>query len=86
MYHVQTDHQVVGFGIDHMKLFDARTGEPLVSATRVDGVWTVEAIGIPNVTAEDRPGALTAMTEQALASLGGTGYSTLIPHELWEMD
>ncbi|QNL30747.1 hypothetical protein SEA_ESTES_38 [Mycobacterium phage Estes] len=86
MYHVQTDHQVVGFGVDHMKLFDARTGEPLVSASRVDGEWTIEATGIPDVTASDRGAALTAMTEQALASLSGNGYSTLIPHELWELD
>lgn len=81
---VRTDHQIVAFGSEHMKLFDAATGDPIVTATRSAGTWTVSADGVPDVTAADRPGAITAMTEQALAALGGTGYSTLVPYGLPE--
>lgn len=85
MYHVQTNHQIVGFGADHMKLFDATTGEPIVTATRTDGTWTITADGIDDVTATDRGAAITAMTEHALAILPGSGYSTLVPRELSEL-
>lgn len=87
MYHVQTSHQIVGFGTEHMKLFDATTGEPIVTATRTDGTWTiaVDSSSIPDVTTTDRPAAITAMTEQALAALPGTGYSTLVPRELSDL-
>lgn len=85
MYHVQTDHQIVGFGTEHMKLFDSATGDPIVTATREGGTWTVTAAGVPDVTATDRAAALTAMTEQALAALPGAGYSTLIPRELSDL-
>ncbi|NOQ58409.1 hypothetical protein HGK73_10150 [Mycolicibacterium fortuitum] len=68
-----------------MKLFDATTGEPIVTATREDGTWTVVADGIPDVTATDRGAAITAMTEHALAALPGTGYSTLVPRELSDL-
>lgn len=81
---VQTDHQIVAFGDDHMKLFDAATGDPIVTATRSAGTWTITADGVSDVTAPDRPGAITAMTEQALASLPGSGYSTLVPYGLPE--
>lgn len=85
MYHVQTNHQIVGFGTEHMKLFDATTGEPIVTATREGSEWTITADGTPDATAPDRPAAITAMTEQALAALPGTGYSTLVPRELSDL-
>lgn len=85
MYTVITDHQIVGFGTEHMKLFVSVTGDPIVTASRDAGTWTVTADGVPDVTATDRAGAVTAMTEQALASLGGSGYSTIVPRELSEL-
>jgi hypothetical protein len=85
MYAVKTDHQIAAFGDDLMRLFDSATGEPIVTATRADGTWTVTADSVPDVTAADRSAALTAMTEQALAALPGAGYSTLIPHGLAEL-
>lgn len=89
MYSVQTDHQIVAFGADQMKLFDA-TGDPIVTATRADGIWTIHAEDVTDVTAEDRAGALEAMPQQAFALLGpsgpgGKGYSTLIPHGLADL-
>lgn len=81
---VRTDHQIVAFGDDRMKLFDSATSDLIVTATRSAGTWTITAAGIPDVTAPDRPGAITAMTEQALASLPGAGYSTLVPYGLPE--
>ncbi len=90
MYSVQTDHQIVAFGADQMKLFDCATGEPVITATRAAGVWTIQSQGVADVTAEDRAGALGAMPQQAFEKLGpsgpgGKGYSTLIPHGLADL-
>lgn len=69
-----------------MMLFDAEAGQVIVDANRVDdGPWTVTADGIPDVTVETRPEAITAMVEQALAALPGSGYSCIVPHGLAEM-
>jgi hypothetical protein len=78
---VTCNHQIVAFGGDRMILFDSATGAGVVDANRPDAAspWTITAAGVPDITAPDRPTAITAMTEQALASLGGTGYSTLVP-------
>ncbi|MGV0805823.1 hypothetical protein [Mycolicibacterium setense] len=86
---VRTDHQIVAFGTEHMKLFDSTTGDSIVTATRSAGTWTITADGVPDVTAPDRPAAIAAMTEQALAALGasgpgGRGYSTVVPYGLPE--
>ena len=88
MYDVRTDHQIVPFDTELMKLFNGDDGTVIVTATRADGVggtWTVSAEGVADVTAADRQAAITAMTEQALAALGGTGYSTTVPHGLAEL-
>ena len=88
MYDVRTDHQIVAFDSELMQLFDSATGAAIVTATRVGGVggtWTVSADGVDDVTAADRQAAITAMIEQALAALGGTGYSTTVPHGLAEL-
>ena len=82
---VQTDHQIVAFGADRMMLFDASEGVVLVDCNRADGVWTAVAEGAADVTAENRPDAITAMVEQALAVLPGTGYSCTVPHGLAEL-
>ena len=82
---VQTDHQIVAFGADRMMLFNASEGEVLVDCNRVNGVWTAVAQGVPDVTADNRPDAIMAMVNQALASLPGTGYSCTVPHGLAEL-
>lgn len=87
MYDVQTDHQIVAFGPDLMRLFASATGDIIVEATRAEGVWTIHAEGIPDTTAPDRAAALGEMPQHAFAALGpsgpgGKGYSTLIPHGL----
>ena len=84
---VQTDHQIVSFGLDRMMLFDASEGNVIVDCNRSEpgGVWTIVAEGVPNVTAPTRPEAITAMVEQALAALPGNGYSCIVPHGLAEL-
>ncbi|MEU9805014.1 hypothetical protein [Mycobacterium sp. NPDC050853] len=84
---VQTDHQIVGFGTNRMQLFNSPDGAVLVTAERPDETspWTVHADGVPDVSATDRPTAITALCDQALAALPGTGYSTLCPHGLAEL-
>lgn len=83
---VQTDHQIVGFGPDLMKLFNCADGTIIVTAERTDpeGAWTIKADGAPDATATDRSTAIGAMAEMALAVSPGTGYSTLVPHGLAE--
>lgn len=85
---VQTDHQIVGFGTNMMQLFDS-DGTVIVTAERpnTESNWTIKvnAGGVPDVTAVDRGGAITALVDQALAALPGTGYSTLCPHGLAEL-
>lgn len=84
---VLTDHQIMPFGDDTMALFEVQTGQQIVSAARENGAWTIHAhVGdIPDDTAATRAEALTAMTEHALAALGGNGYSTLIPTGLADL-
>lgn len=93
MMDVQTDHQIVPFGADRMMLFDA-SGTVVVDCNRnPDGSWTAKAAGVPDVTMPAditggptfRQGAITAMTNQALAASPGSGYSTMVPHGLAEM-
>ena len=81
---VHTDHQIVAFGGDRMMLFDANEGVVIVDCNRADGVWTAVADGVPDMTADNRPDAITAMIEQALAALPGSGYSCTVPHGLAE--
>lgn len=81
MYGVKTDHRIVGHNPDLMQLYDA-DGSLVATATREDGTWTVTAGGVPDVSSESRGDAITALTEQALKALGGTGYSTMVPREL----
>lgn len=83
---IQTDHQIVTFGNDKMMLFDSATGDVIVNADRAaDNTWTVVVAGHPDVAAIGRESAVTAMTEQALAALPGTGYSTLVPNAVWDL-
>lgn len=82
---VQADHSIISFGPDRMMLFDARAGAVIVDCSRDDTTWTVVADGVPDVTAADRPAAITAMIAQALAALPGTGYSCTVPHGLTEL-
>lgn len=83
MYTVRTDHQIVPFGADLMRLYD-RDGAVVVTAERTSGTWTIHADTVDDVTADDRGAAVTAMTEQALAVLPGDGYSTFVPQGLLE--
>ena len=83
MFEVNTDHQIVAFGTELMQLFRRSDAAVIVTATRTsDGIWTVQADGVPDVTATDRQAAIMAMTEQATAALPGTGYSTTVPNEV----
>lgn len=82
---VRTDHQIVAFGTERMMLFDSEAGTVIVDANRSQGIWTIEAQGIPDVTASNRPDAIQAMVEQALAALPGTGYSCTVPHGLSDL-
>ena len=82
---VRTDHQIVAFGTERMMLFDSEAGTVIVDANRSQGIWTIEAQGIPDVTASNRPDAIQAMVEQALAALPGTGYSCTVPHGLTDL-
>jgi len=72
------------FSDDQMALFDAKTGDRIAVATRLSGTWTISADGIDNKTASDRSAAIAALLDAAIESLGGTGYSTMIPHGLTE--
>lgn len=82
---VRTDHQIVAFGTERMMLFDSEAGTVIVDANRSQGIWTIEAQGIPDVTASNRPDAIQAMVDQALAALPGTGYSCTVPHGLTDL-
>jgi hypothetical protein len=82
---VVTDHQIVAFKNDTMILIDCGDGSTHATASRSEGVWTVSADSVPDVSANSRPDAITALTEQALAALPGTGYSTLVPHGLADL-
>lgn len=82
---IKTDHQIVTFGNNMMMLFNADDGAVLVTADRAGDTWTIKAAGSSDATATGREAAVTAMTERALAILPGTGYSTLVPHSLWDL-
>ena len=86
MYEVQTDHRVDVYGDDVMKLVDWRTGDVLVMASRVGGVWTIQTPGLADTTAVTRQAAVTSMIGAALESQPGAGYSTWVPDEITGMD
>ena len=48
----------------------------------VSPAWTIHVDGVDDVTADTRGEAITALTEQVLAVLPGSGYSTLVPQGL----
>lgn len=86
MFDVQTDHKIVTYGADLMKLCDANSGAEIVVASREDGIWTVHADGIDDVTTPNRSDAVDAMIHNhALNLLPGDGFSCLEPHGLREM-
>jgi hypothetical protein len=82
MFTARTDHQLVAFGPNLLKLFDSNTGEQIAQASLDGTTWTIQADGIDDTTATSLKDAITAVTEAAIAKLGGTGYSTLVPKEL----
>lgn len=83
MFEAKPDQKIVAFDTELMKLFRCSDAEVVVTATRTsDGIWTVQADGVPDVTAPDRAAAIMAMTAQATAAQPGTGYSTQVPHEV----
>lgn len=84
MFDAATDHQVITFGSDTMGLYESGAiSAPLVTATRNDGMWTVHADGLDDITTADRGAALDAMKSQALLLPGAKGgYSTMIPNGL----
>jgi len=84
MFAVTTDHQIVPFSDDQMALFDAKTGDRIAVATRDSGTWTITADNADTKSATDRSSAITALLDTALESLGGDGYSTMVPHGLAE--
>ena len=86
MYDVQADHRVDIVSDDVMEVTDWHSGETLVTAVRTTGVWTIHAPGTAERITHSRPDAVTAMIDAALESLPGTGYSTLVPHQIAEMD
>ncbi|MBY0442023.1 MAG: hypothetical protein K2Q25_07800 [Mycobacteriaceae bacterium] len=82
MYDIKTDHNLVARGFDVMELVD-QAGTPIVTGTRTgSGSWLIHADGVPDMRTSHRANAINAMIDHALAALGGTGYSTLVPHEL----
>lgn len=83
--HVATHHQVVALGDNLMQLRDRQTGQVIVSACRESDTWSISCQGADNMAATSRSEAITAMTEQALKVLDGTGFSALVPHGLREM-
>lgn len=86
MYTVKTDHQIVAFGDNQMRLYD-RDGTELVTATRTDDEWTIHADGIDDEYTDNRAAAVTAMTQHAIEKIhgpdwNGPGFSTFVPHGL----
>jgi len=88
MFDVQTDHQIIAFGSDSMGLYaTGQLGDPIVTAQRTDGTWTIHADGVDDTTVDNRNAAIDAMKEHALTKLGpsgpgGKGYSVTVPHGL----
>lgn len=80
MYKVQTDHRINAISATAMTLCD-RNGRTIVTARRDGDTWMVTADGVPDVSVPSAD-AITAMTEHALNALGGSGYSTFVPHGL----
>jgi len=83
---VKPHHRITVINPDHMSLLDTDTGATIVTATRggSNQPWIITADGVPDVTAPDRAGAIQAMTEQALAALGGSSYTTQVPPGLFD--
>ena len=90
MFDAITDHVVIPFGDNQMGLYDAAAiGEPIVTANRTNGTWTIHADGVDDATADTRKAAISALTAHALTKLGpsgpnGEGYSCTVPHGLRE--
>lgn len=80
----QTDHRVEADGDRLLVLTDCATGQPIATAVLFEGMWKVRARGGPPMPAATRAEAITALTEAALRTLGGSGYSTLVPRGLAE--
>lgn len=75
---VTTKGQIVGLNADLMMLLSNTDGSALVTATRADGVWTIHAEGIDDVSAAMRAEAITAMNEHAQASTGAAFYTAQV--------
>lgn len=86
MFDVITDHVVIPFGDNAMGLYNnGAIGDPLVTAERADGTWTIHAEGVDDVTVDNRSDALDALLAHALLLPGAkAGYSTTVPHGLRE--
>jgi hypothetical protein len=87
--HVQTDHQIIGGAGDRMILVDSNSFDAIVSAERINGVWTLEAakhknVKVPAAAADQPPrgNVIKAMVDLALKVSPNDGYSTLVPHGL----
>lgn len=67
-----------------MGLYDnGAIAEPLVTAQRASGTWTIHAEGVDDVTTASRSDAIDALLEHALLLPGAkSGYSTTVPHGL----
>lgn len=84
VFRVVTDHEVEAVGQNRMRILDG-DGTPVVIARRTSTAWVIVAAGVSNVTAQTRRGAIGDMMTQALASLGGTGFSTLVPYGIADL-
>ena len=71
--HIQTSHQIIGFGDDRMHLCDSATGDTLVSADRSDGQWLITAPGreIKDTVVSSKRDAIDAMVDYAEKVTGG---------------
>ncbi|SRX93552.1 hypothetical protein MSP7336_01790 [Mycobacterium shimoidei] len=78
MFSVKTKGRIIGLNPDLMKLLSSDDGTELVTATRVDGIWTIQAEGQEDVTAQVRSGpdgAIRAMLRHAAAVTGEPNYT-----------
>lgn len=93
MYDAETDHTVMAFGSDTMRLYDTgrsgdhEAGKVLATAQRdgPDQPWMVTSEGAETTRAATRPEAIDQMIHNhALNTCPGEGYSTTVPHGLRE--
>lgn len=84
MFEVETDLRIVPFGDNLMRIYQESDGSEVANATLAAGVWTISdpAAKVPASTADSVQAAVLALTEHATTVLGGTGYSTIVPHGL----